>query len=140
MENEKASESAQLKSKHLLAEEELTSKIIGCALKVHTALGPGLLESAYLECLNFEIRQSGMEVRKQVAMPLIYNAVEMDLGYRVDLLVENKIILELKTVEKINDVHLAQLLTYMKLAKSRVGLLLNFHVRHMREGIKRVVL
>jgi GxxExxY protein len=96
-----------------LTENELSHRIIGCAMKVHSELGPGLLESAYQECLFYEIQQSGLNVSKQMAMPLVYYGVKLDAGYRIDLLVENKVVVEIKAVEAINDVHLAQVLTYL---------------------------
>lgn len=108
-------------------------------MKVHTALGPGLLESAYKECLCFELRTAGLFVEKEKPMPLVYSEVKLDCGYRVDILVERRLILEIKAVEAINDVILAQVLTYLKLADLRLGLILNFHVLHLRQGIRRVV-
>jgi GxxExxY protein len=122
-----------------LTDYQLTQKVIGCAMKVHTALGPGLLESAYKECLCFELRQARLFVEKEKPMPLVYSAVKLDCGYRVDILVERRLILEIKTVEAINEVILAQVLTYLKLADIRLGLILNFHVLHLRNGIRRVV-
>ena len=116
-----------------------TEKIIGCAIKVHSALGPGLLESAYQECLLFELMKSGLHVEKQKPLPLIYNETKLDIGYRVDLLIENKIIVEIKSIEGLDDIHLAQILTYLRLSKLRVGLLINFNVVRLTEGIKRVV-
>jgi GxxExxY protein len=120
-------------------DNNLTQKIIGCAMKVHSALGPGLLESAYEECLFYELEKSGLSVKKQVPMPLIYQSVKMDVGYRIDLLVENKVVLEIKAVEAVNEVHVAQVLTYLKLTGCRVGLLMNFNVAHFRDGIKRLI-
>ena len=105
---------------------ELSRIIIGIAMKVHTALGPGLLESAYEEFLFYEIKQGGLYVEKQKPMPLIYNNIKMDCGYRVDLIVENRLIIEIKSVEYLNEVHLAQLLTYLKLVNCKLGLLINF--------------
>lgn len=107
-------------------------------MKVHSGLGPGLLESAYKECLCFELRQAGFFVEKEKPMPLVYSEVKLDCGYRVDIMVERRLILEIKAVEAINDVHLAQVITYLKLADLRLGLI-NFHVVHMRSGIRRVV-
>ena len=118
---------------------ELTQKVIGCAMKVHSGLGPGLLESAYQECLCFELLRSGLYVEKQKPMPLIYSEVKLDCGYRVDIMVERRLILEIKSVEAINDIHLAQVLTYLRLANCRLALILNFNVLHLREGIRRVV-
>ena len=108
-------------------------------MKVHTALGPGLLESAYEECLFYEIAKRDVQVEKQKPMPLIYEAVKMECGYRVDLMVGGKLIVEVKSVEALNDVHLAQVLTYLKLSSCKLGLLLNFKVARMRDGIKRVI-
>lgn len=118
---------------------ELSRVIIGLALKIHKALGPGLLESAYEECLYYEIGQNGLRVEKQKPMPLIYNEIKMDCGYRVDLIVERKLILEIKSVENLNDVHLAQILTYLKLAECKLGLLINFNVSLLKNGIRRVI-
>lgn len=122
-----------------MTDYQLTQKTIGCAMKVHTALGPGLLESAYKECLSFELRQAGFFVEKEKPMPLVYSQVKLDCGYRVDILVERRLIVEIKAVEAINDVILAQVLTYLKLADLRLALIINFHVLHLRNGIRRVV-
>lgn len=120
-------------------ENELSNKAIGLAIKVHSALGPGLLESAYEECLFYEINKSGLFVEKQKPMPLIYEEVKLDCGYRIDLMIERKLILELKSVDSLNDVHLAQLLTYLKLSGCKLGLLINFNVARLKDGIKRVI-
>lgn len=120
-------------------DNELTGKIIKCAMSVHTALGPGLLESAYQECLCYEMRKSGLLVEKEKPLPLIYEEVRLDCGYRIDLMVENKVVVEIKSVEALADIHLAQVLTYLKLTNSRFGLLINFNVVRLKEGIKRVV-
>lgn len=122
-----------------MSENELSSIIIGCATKVHSALGPGLLESAYEECLFYELKKEGLEVEKQKGMPLIYEEVKLDLGYRLDILVEEKVIVELKACEDLNDVHIAQILTYLKLSGCKLGLLINFNVPLLKKGIKRVV-
>lgn len=122
-----------------MIENDLSQKIIGSAIKVHTALGPGLLESAYEECLYYELVKEGLKVEKQKALPLIYEEVKLEVGYRLDLLVENKVIVELKAVEELNDVHLAQVLTYLKLSDIKLGLLINFNVSKVKDGIKRVV-
>lgn len=114
--------------------------VIGCAMKVHTALGPGLLESAYQECLHYELLESGLHVKRELALPIVYKDVKLDHGYRIDLLVEDSIVIEIKTVEAFTDVHTAQLLTYLKLGGYPLGLLLNFHVSRMKEGVKRLVL
>ena len=123
-----------------MLENLVTEKIIGCVLNVHKALGPGLLESAYKECLYYELDKSGVPVEKEKPMPLIYQEVRMDCGYRVDLLVEHCVIVEIKAVEALNDVHMAQVMTYMKLAECRIGLLMNFNVRLLKDGIKRIIL
>jgi GxxExxY protein len=117
----------------------LTVKIIGLAIEVHKALGPGLLESAYCECLAYEIHHSGLYVERQKALPIIYKDIKLDHGYRIDLLVENTLVLELKTVECFTDVHYAQILTYLKLGNFPVGLLINFHTKILKDGIKRFV-
>lgn len=120
--------------------EELSGSILHCAYKVHNILGPGLLESAYEECMNFELASLGIKSIKQVPMPLVYDGRKLELGYRIDLLVEGKIVIEIKSVETINPVHFAQLLTYMKLSKCRLGFLINFNVVSLKSGIKRVIL
>ena len=120
-------------------ENPLSNIIIGCALKVHTALGPGLLESSYQECLYYELVKAGLKAEKQKPLPLIYEEVKLECGYRVDLLVEDKVVIEIKSVEALNEVHLAQLLTYLKLSKCKLGLLMNFNVARLKDGIKRVV-
>jgi GxxExxY protein len=122
-----------------MTENELSNRIIGCAIEVHRQLGPGLLESAYQECLFYELKISGLEVQKEKPMPIVYKDVKLDHGYRIDLLVENKVVIEIKTVEVLNDVHTAQVLTYLKLGNYKLGLLLNFHVAILKEGIKRVI-
>ena len=122
-----------------MTENELSNKIIGLAIEVHTALGPGLLESAYKECLCFKIGKSGLYVEKEKPMPLIFEEVKLECGYRIDLLVEKKLVIELKSVEALNDVHLAQTLTYMKLGNYKLGLLMNFNVARLKEGIKRII-
>jgi GxxExxY protein len=118
---------------------QITSEIIGGAMKVHTALGPGLLEKAHEACLIFELRKRGLKVFSQVELPVIYEGVKIDLGYRLDLLVEDLVIVELKAAEAITPLYEAQLLSYLKLSGSPVGLLINFHVTHLRDGIKRFV-
>lgn len=119
---------------------ELTYLIRGAAFKIHSALGPGLLESAYEACLVYELRQLGLEVRSQLALPLIYHDVKLSIGYRVDIMVENTVILELKSVRELTDVDTAQILTYMRLSRKKIGLLMNFNVKNMQNGIKRYVL
>ena len=119
---------------------ELTSSILNCAFKVHTKLGPGLLESAYEECLRYELEKIGLNVVKQKPMPLVYEEKKLELGYRIDLFVEDKIILEIKSVDALNPAHFAQLMTYMKLAECRIGFLINFNVMSLKEGIRRVII
>lgn len=119
--------------------EDLTGKIIGAAMRVHSALGPGLLESAYEACLVFELHRQGLKVARQVELPVIYENVRIDCGYRIDLLVQDAVILELKAVEKLVPLHHAQLLSYLKLSGKEVGLLINFNVVHLRDGIKRLI-
>ena len=114
--------------------------VLDCSFQVHSALGPGLLESAYLECLYFEFAQKGLKVEKQKPLPLIYKEVHLDVGYRIDLLVEDLIVVEIKSVEALCDIHMAQILTYMKLSGCHLGLMVNFNVQHLRDGIKRVIL
>ena len=123
-----------------MTENELSNKIIGDAIIVHTELGPGLLESAYQECLFYKLNKSGLYVEREKAMPLIFEEVKLEIGYRVDLLVENKVILEIKCATCFTDVHTAQLLTYLKLSNCKVGLLLNFKTVSLKHGIKRIVL
>ena len=122
-----------------MTENELSNKVIGLALEVHSALGPGLLESAYKECLFYKIAKSGLSVVKEKPMPLILEEVKLDCGYRIDLLIENKLVIEIKSVEALHDVHLAQILTYLKLGHFKLGLLMNFNVVRLKDGLKRVV-
>jgi GxxExxY protein len=122
-----------------MTENEIANIVFDCALKVHQALGPGLLESAYEECLFYEIKENGIFVEKQKPLPLIYKEVKLDIGYRVDIIIENKFIIEVKSVEVLNDVHLAQLLTYLKLSNCKLGFLINFNVKLVKDGIKRVI-
>lgn len=117
----------------------ITGAVIAAAMKVHSQLGPGLLESAYEACLAHELRKQGLEVAQQAALPVIYDGERMDLGYRIDLIVDDRVIVEIKCVEAINPVHQAQLLSYIRLSGRNVGLLINFHVAHLRDGIKRMV-
>jgi GxxExxY protein len=120
-----------------MEKDPLTEKVIGCAIEVHRDLGPGLLESTYEQCLAHELSINGIRFKLQEAIPVKYKAIQLDCGYRVDVLVEDSLILELKAVEQISGVHQAQLLTYMKLAKIRTGLLINFNVTKLIDGIKR---
>jgi GxxExxY protein len=119
--------------------KDLTGQIVDCAVKVHRQLGPGLLESAYEECLYQELIECGISTIKQVPMPLIYNGKKLELGYRLDLLIEEKVIIEVKSVECLNPVHTAQLMTYLKLSECRIGLLINFNVEFLKEGIRRII-
>lgn len=123
----------------MIEENELSSIIIGCAIEVHKQLGPGLLESAYQECLYHELINKGLKVVKEKPMPIIYKNIKLDHGYRIDLLIENKVVIEIKTVENFTDVHTAQVLTYLKLGNYKLGLLLNFHVVTLKSGIKRII-
>jgi GxxExxY protein len=119
-------------------ENKITEKIIGCAIEVHKGLGPGLLESAYQECLCYELAQVGLMFEYELPLPVIYKGVKLDCGYRMDVVVENLIIVEIKAVERILPVHEAQLLSYLKLYNKRLGLLLNFHVPVLKSGLKRI--
>lgn len=119
-------------------DNKLTEQIIGCAIKVHRSLGPGLLESAYQECLFYELKKAGLFVEKEKALPLVYEEVKLDCGYRIDLLVEKQIVVEIKSVEVLNDVHTAQVLTYLKLSNCKIGLLINFNVTQLTTRIKRL--
>ncbi len=119
-------------------DNELTELIIGCAIRVHRQLGPGLLESVYEECLVHELCKAGLSVERQPIMPVVYDGLRMDSGYRVDIWFEKRIIIELKAVELLTDVHFAQLMTYLRLANCRLGLLINFNVVLLKNGIKRV--
>jgi GxxExxY protein len=119
---------------------EITHEILDSAYKVHTHLGPGLLESAYRTCLAYELKKKGLTVEEEKPLPIIYEEIKLEYGYRLDLLIENEVIVELKMVEAFNEVHLAQLLTYLKFSEKHVGLLLNFYVKSLKDGIKRVCL
>ncbi len=122
-----------------MTENQISGIIIGKAIEVHRALGPGLLESAYQECLYHELINEGLKVEKEKPMPIIYKDIKLDHGYRLDLLVENKVVIEIKTVDTLIDVHTAQILTYLKLGDYKLGLLINFNVPLLKEGIKRYV-
>ena len=124
----------------MLIEEELTQAIIGAAIEVHRVLGPGLLESAYEECLCHELSLRGLAYERQVPLPVVYKGVRLDCGYRMDIVVEGRVVVELKTVETLLPVHEAQLLTHLKLSNRRVGLLFNFNAETLKEGMKRRVL
>ena len=119
---------------------DLSNKIIRLAIKVHRALGPGLLESAYKECLFYELLRAGYFAEKEKILPLVYEEVKLDIGYRVDILVENKLVVEIKSIDSLADIHTAQVLTYLKLSGNRLGLLINFNVKLLKDGIKRLVL
>jgi GxxExxY protein len=118
---------------------EITDKIIGCAIEVHKQLGPGLLESAYEECLSYELEQAGLNITRQKPVPVVYKEIKLECGYRIDILVENCVVIELKSVEALNQVHEAQILTYLKFAKKEVGLLINFNVTLLKNGLKKYV-
>lgn len=120
-------------------ENELSNIILGCAIEVHKQLGPGLLESAYQECLYYELINKGLNVIKEKPMPIVYKDVKLDHGYRIDLLVNGKVVIEIKTVEMFTEVHTAQVLTYLRLGNYKLGLLLNFHVTTLKNGIKRII-
>lgn len=120
-------------------ENEISKVIFDLGLKIHRNLGPGLLESAYEECLFYEIRKLGLKVEKQKALPLIYEEVKLEVGYRIDLLVENKLIIEVKSVESLSDIHLAQVLNYLKLSGCKLGLLINFNINLFKNGVRRVI-
>ena len=120
--------------------DNISNEIIGCAIEVHRNLGPGLLESAYEECLVHELRHKGLNVQRQKPVPVIYKEIQLDLGYRLDLLVENSVIVELKSIDALAPIHEAQILTYMRFSKRKVGLLINFNVTVLKNGLKKYVL
>jgi len=120
-------------------ENALSNKVIGLSIEVHNALGPGLLEKTYKECLYYKIAKSGLKVEKEKPIPLVFEEVKLDCGYRIDLLVENSLVIEIKSVDSVNPVHLAQTLTYLKLGNYKLGLLINFNVLRLKDGIKRIV-
>jgi len=124
---------------HSLRTNDITGAVVNSAMKVHSVLGPGLLESAYQACLAYELRSRGLEVATQVGLPVVYEGQKLELGYRMDLLVENRVVVEVKSVESIHPIHEAQLLSYMRLSRIQVGLLINFNVLHLRDGIQRMV-
>jgi GxxExxY protein len=119
---------------------EITRRIIGCAIEVHRHLGPGLLESAYEECLAYELLKNGLQIKRQQPTPVVYKDIKLECGYRIDILVENLVVIELKVVDVVNPVHEAQILTYMKFANKSIGLLINFNVTVLRYGIKRYII
>jgi len=118
---------------------KITEIIIGCAIEVHKQLGPGLLESAYEECLCYELKQAGLHFERQKPVPVVYKEIKLDCGYRIDILVENSVVVELKTVEAFSPVHEAQILTYMKFSEKKIGLLINFYVTRLKDGLKRYI-
>ncbi|MDO8968929.1 GxxExxY protein [Algoriphagus sp.] len=122
-----------------MSENEISSQIIGAAIEVHKHLGPGLLESSYEACLLFELRQMGLNVKSQVALPISYKGLRLEAGYRIDILVEEKVIIEIKAVDEFSDIHTAQILTYLKLTNLKLGLLINFNSAKLVNGLKRVV-
>ncbi|MBI5463713.1 MAG: GxxExxY protein [Ignavibacteriales bacterium] len=122
-----------------MTENEIGKIVVDCAFKVHQAIGPGLLESTYEACLVYELIQAGLKAETQKALPVVYKEVRLDCGYRIDVLVENLVIIEIKSVEALNDVHMAQILTYLKLSGCRLGYLINFNVKLIKDGIRRVV-
>lgn len=126
-------------TKEKMEEDRLARRVVDQAMAVHTALGPGLLESTYEECLSYKLEKQGFKIDRQKDVPIVFEEIELDRGYRLDLLVEKKLLIEIKSVEALNDVHLAQTLTYLKLGGFKLGLLLNFNVLHMKEGIRRVI-
>ena len=126
-------------TKAALSPQEVSRRVITAAMRVHTAVGPGLLESAYEACLLHELQENGLRVRSQVPFPLVYRGLKLDVGYRIDLIVEDCVIVEIKCVEAIAPVHKAQLLSYLRLTDRPLGLIINFHVEHLKEGIRRVV-
>jgi GxxExxY protein len=138
--NHKGHKVSAQRSKGKMDIEKIFKLILDNAFKIHSTLGPGLLESAYEECFMYELIQSGLHVERQKTLPLVYKDVKLDAGYRIDLYVESKVIVEIKSVDALTDIHLAQILTYMKLSNSKLGLLVNFNVKYLKDGIKRVIL
>lgn len=126
-------------AKSAFSPQEISGRIITAAMRVHTAVGPGLLESAYEACLLYELQQSSLRVASQVPFPLIYRGLQLEVGYRIDLIVEDSVIVEIKCVEAIAPVHKAQLLSYLRLTGRSLGLIINFHVEHLKDGVRRVV-
>jgi len=122
-----------------MTENEISKKIIGAAIEVHKELGPGLLESSYEICLAHELKLQGLDIQTQVGLPVVYKGIKLNAGYRIDLLVENKVIVELKSVDALADIHSAQLLTYLKLKEIKLGLLINFNSVKVIDGVKRII-
>lgn len=120
--------------------DELSNVIIGCAIEVHKTLGPGMLESSYEECLEYELKKKGIDVKRQVPVPVVYKDIKLNCGYRLDLLVEEKVIIEIKSVDKLIPIHQSQLLTYMRFSNVKLGLLINFNVRFLKDGLNRLIL
>jgi len=116
---------------------QLTAEIIKCAINVHRILGPGLLESAYEECLAYELKNAGLQIQRQLAVPIVFKEIKLECGYRIDILVENSVIIELKSVDQLAPIHEAQILTYLKFSNRKIGLLINFNVTLLKNGIKR---
>ena len=133
------SEAAARLANRLMTANEVSHHIITAAMKVHSALGPGLLESAYEACLAHELRKAGLTVVTQVGLPIVYDGIKLELGYRIDMLVNDLVVVELKSVEEISRIHVAQVLSYMKLSRKQLGLIINFNVLHLKDGIKRLV-
>ena len=123
-----------------MTNNEITRKIIGLAIKIHQTLGPGLLESVYQQCLFYELRNANIKVEKEVLVPLTYENLKFETGFRMDLLVENKIVIELKAVENIHEKHISQVLTYLKLSNNKIGLLINFNEKYLKDGVKRIII
>lgn len=134
-----AEKGLEIKEGSKMNENEISNKIIGAAIEVHKILGPGLLESAYETCLERELSIQGLSCQRQLALPLVYKDIKCDIGYRIDLLVEDKVIVEIKSVEMVNPVHIAQVLTYLRLSNRKLGLLINFNLPLLRDGIKRLI-
>jgi GxxExxY protein len=123
----------------MMTENEISKWVVGSAMEVHTALGPGLLENAYQECLYYKLSKNGLWVEKERPMPVYFEGVRIECGYKLDLLVEGKVVVELKAVKELNDIHLAQTISYLKLGNFKLGLLMNFNVLRLKDGIRRVV-
>ena len=122
-----------------ISAHEISHQVIKYALKVHSALGPGLLESTYEACLAHELRKAGFKIETQLALPVVYDGVKLEIGYRIDMMVDDLVIVELKSVEEISQIHVAQVISYLKLSKKKLGLIINFNVLHLKDGIKRLV-
>ncbi len=123
----------------MITENEITSLVIGAAIEVHNELGPGLLESVYEECLHYEIKELGLKVNRQVALPVHYKGIDLNAGFRLDLIIEDKVILELKSVSELHPIHTAQMMTYLRLTNKKLGLIINFNETLIKKGIKRIV-